>query len=555
MAEKRIYFSNISNLDFVMEQMMIACKEQLGMKACVQDFDQEDVIASPIVMMCNCMNIDDVQMQKKMKEVYQANQAVILYEPTNNEVNQMYRTLQGKNYFCAESKGHRHTLFGIKRCLGGITQILECHYKDPESIAEALVEFLKEDTHQETITHRLMLQEAAKALEESETNLATVANQHVITKRFTLGNKNLSLSYYIIAAHKYMEDEDDGGEDWFFIQQHGVLNGKNGYEYKWAGTNQKINGEKYYVGDGEVCLNYVDHYFMQNYIQPAEDESTVEVDLMYAQPEAINNKTTYTIKESVSIGGAVGFEGGIDGGNPKAVGNGSFSMGAGFDSSYSFDVPDCTCEGASLDVQDASAAWKYSFTRAKQNRKAFHWQELHEPALLSRSAFSPWNAWVWKFPTKRRNDYKSFQSLFRIAIMNTISRYSGSQSPKHIYSKFTQDNKTHDYAETCFEVMLHMPPLLGVNTQDILLSKEAQTTSMEIISQGSWTLSKQDAKADWIRMSESSGAGGTCKIKLSVDECSDEKERCVLLRLSKDRGAGTDEYIEIHVMQSAGSVV
>lgn len=555
MAEKRIYFSNISNLDPIVEQMMIACKDQLGIEASIQDFEQADEIASPIVMMCNCINIEDLRVQKKIKEVYQANQAVLLYEPTNNEVNQTYRTLQGKNYFCAESKGHRHTLFGVKRCSAGITQILECRDKDPQSIADALVDFLKDETHQEAITKRKMLQEAAKALDESETNLATAANQHVLTKRFTLGNKHLSLSYYIISAHKYMGNENDGGEDWFFIQQHGVLNGKNGYDHQWAGTNQRINGEKYYVGEGEVCLNYVDYYYMQNYIQPAEGENDVEVDLIYAQPEAINNKTTYTIAESVSMSGAVGFEGGVDGDHPKAVGSGSFSIGAGFDASYSFDVPDCTCEGASLDVKDASAAWKYSFARAKQNRKAFHWQELHEPALLSRSAFSPWNAWVWKFPTKRRDDYKSFQSLFRIAVMNTISRYSGSQSPKHIYSTFTQNDETHDYAQTSFEVMLQMPPLLGVSTQDILLSKEAQTTSMEIISQGKWTLCKQDAKANWLRLSETSGTGGACSIKLSVDECTDKKERFTLLKLTKENGTGADEFMEICVTQSAGSVV
>lgn len=556
MSKKQIFFSNVPlQHSPIIENMMVDLNEQLSLEIKIADFDsepsQEDI--APVVILCDGINTEDTKVLQWIYQLYATNQAIVLVEPTNNEVNQIYRYLEGKNLFQADHKAHRHTLFGLKRCEQNICHILECHEKDTASVSESLIQFIQPETAEEIAYQKKLCNQAATALQESEPNLAQIANQHVITHKYSCAGKNLSLSYYVVSCHKYIGEEADGGEDWFFIQQHGILNGANGYDKKWAGTNQRVNNEKYYVGEGEVCLNYVDYYMMQNYIESTEDEADFKVDLEYAEPQAINQKTSYTISESFDLGGTIGFEGGVDGGDKTIKGSGSFSAGANFTSAYSFEVQDCCCEGTSLSDHPSSAAWTYRFKRASQNRSCGKWQYLHDPALLSHSAFSPWNSWIWKFPTNKRDNYKSFQSLFRVAVMNTISRYSGSQSPKHIASKFTVDGKPVDYDERNFEITLNMPPLIGVDQRHLLLSSSSQTQPITIISQGGWKLRKKTT-AEWLRIDNTEGHGEAI-VYLSVDELTSGNERSVILQLLKNEGVNSqEEMIEIKVMQSAGSV-
>lgn len=551
MPAKQIYFSNASfTNNQTIENMMIEVSERLALEVCIADFEkQSDADMGAMVVLCEGIDINEIKVLRRLEQLYQDNQAIILYEPTNNEVNRVFRQLNGKNYFTADTKAHRHSLFGIKCCKDGICRILESHEKDSQAIVESVVQFLSPETEDELLEQRQSALDAANALEVSSTNLYEAAMQHVITHKFEIAGKPCSLSYYVVSAHKYMGKEADGGEDWFFIQQNCTLNGGKGYENYWAGTRVKVNGDSWYVGQGDVCLNYVNYYMMQNDIKQKNKEEALDADLIYAEPEAINDKTEYTVTEGVEIGGTVGFEAGSDGGT-VAKGNGSFSAGANFSNTYSFTVSDVTCEGTSLNAGTASASWKYIFKRAKQNRAAGEWQHLHEPAALARSAFSPKNSWVWKFPTGKRDDYKSFNSLFRISTMNTISRYSGSQSPKHIINTFNGDK---EYTERTFEVTLASPPLLGVNKSNFLLSKDAQSVPLELAAQGSWTI-HVPADQNWLRVSKQSGNGHDT-VNISVDVLDGNRERSTALTLIKSSGMNSlEERITIEVMQSAGIV-
>lgn len=551
MPAKQIYFSNASfTNNQTIENMMIEVSERLALEVCIADFEkQSDADMGAMVVLCEGIDINEIKVLRRLEQLYQDNQAIILYEPTNNEVNRVFRQLNGKNYFTADTKAHRHSLFGIKCCKDGICRILESHEKGSQAIVESVVQFLSPETEDELLEQRQSALDAANALEVSSTNLYEAAMQHVITHKFELAGKPCSLSYYVVSAHKYMGKEADGGEDWFFIQQNCTLNGGKGYENYWAGTRVKVNGDSWYVGQGDVCLNYVNYYMMQNDIKQKNKEEALDADLIYAEPEAINDKTEYTVTEGVEIGGTVGFEAGSDGGT-VAKGNGSFSAGANFSNTYSFTVSDVTCEGTSLNAGTASASWKYIFKRAKQNRAAGEWQHLHEPAALARSAFSPKNSWVWKFPTGKRDDYKSFDSLFRISTMNTISRYSGSQSPKHIINTFNGDK---EYTERTFEVTLASPPLLGVNKSNFLLSKDAQSVPLELAAQGSWTI-HVPADQNWLRVSKQSGNGHDT-VNISVDVLDGNRERSTALTLIKSSGMNSlEERITIEVMQSAGIV-
>ena len=69
------------------------------------------------------------------------------------------------------------------------------------------------------------------------------------------------------------------------------------------------------MGEGEVALNYIDYYRMSNDILHSDSSFSTDVKLLYAEPQAINGVTSYTISESQSITGIVEFEGGATGSN------------------------------------------------------------------------------------------------------------------------------------------------------------------------------------------------------------------------------------------------
>lgn len=196
----------------------------------------------------------------------------------------------------------------------------------------------------------------------------------------------------------------------------------------------------------------------------------------------------------------------------------------------------------------ASAGWKYTFKRAQQNRSIGKWQHLHDPAKLATSVFSPLNTWIWKFPTKKRDVYKQFESVFELGIMNTISRYSGSQSPKDIPGDSSGSNT--------FTVTLKMPPLLGANKQDFLFSNECSTQTLEIACQGSWHLKLENTNDSWIQISETDGKGEDTKVYITVDKLEDVNGRSAILQLTRiDKDDPTeDELIQIRVFQSPGKV-
>lgn len=367
-----------------------------------------------------------------------------------------------------------------------------------------------------------------------------MAKHHVITKTFSLLGKKLSLTYYIVACHEFDGKDVDGGTDWFYVQQHGILNGGDGYQKKWAGTRIGINGESWYVGEGEVCLNYVDYYRMKNYF-PLENGECNQVELIFVEPEAINNLTTYSVAESISIGGNTGFEVGDETG-----GSGTFSAESGFEMSYSFEVQDCSCEGMSLAQNNTSAEWEYSFKRASQNRAAGKWQRLHDPAVLSHSVFSPINTWIWKIPSNKRQQYNEFVSEFELGIMNTISRYSGSQSPKNIPKSASNDER-----KVSFRIPLTMPPLLAVDKTSILFSEDAQTKRLYVAAQGNWDISVKDRDDTWISLDCTEGVGERSVVYVTVEKYTGNKTRVGYLQIKR---RDCTEEIEVKIVQSVGLV-
>jgi len=555
MSEKLIYVSNESE-NSALEETMIHMAEELNAKILVKDFiaDSSDDEDAPIIIMCNSVNLQDEAILSSIEKIYFSNNHIILYKPTNNEINCVYERLEGRKYFNADNKVAEYSLFGLKLSENGVCYVLENHVKQSDSFSKNIVDFLQDKQELDTKTMQLLNNKAYDALgsDSSDINLSKIAKQHVITHNFTLQKKPCSLSFYMVSCHKYDGIEADGGEDWFFIQQYGILNGAPGYTKHWAGTRVKVNGDSWYVGQGDVCLNYVDYYKMKNYLLLSDGSKPVSADLVYAEPQAINNVSTYTVAEAVEIGGTIGFEAGGSKEGAEAKGSGSFSAGANFSSSYSFEVQDCTCKGTSLSKNNSSAEWEYRFKRASQNRNAGKWQHLHAPAALSCSVFSPLNSWVWKIDTAKRAYYTKFISEMEIGIMNTISRYSGSQSPKNIPGKCENNSIS-------FNISFNMPPLLGVDVKSHMFDKDGGTKKLNIAVQGNWTMEIKD-NPSWLRADQYSGTGEHTEVFISVDENTDRKERQAILKIirmtnkKQENSDKSEEFIEVKIIQSAGKI-
>ena len=522
----------------------------------VKDFeaDSDESVNAPIIVMCDGVNVQDETILANIEKIYFSNNHVILYKPTNNEINSVYERLEGRKYFKADNKVTGYSLFGLKIAKNGVRYILEDHEKQLNVISKNMVDFLEDKQELNTQMLQLLNDKASDILgsDASDINLSKMAKQHVITKSFLLQGKPCSLSYFMVSCHKYDGTNADGGEDWFFIQQYGILDGEPGYDKHWAGTRINVNNESWYVGQGEVCLNYVDFYKMKNYIPLPNGAEKLSAELVYVDPQAINSKTAYTVTEAVEIGGTIGFEAGGSKGGPEAKGSGSFSAGANFSSSYSFEVLDCSCKGTSLSINSSSAEWEYRFKRASQNRSSGKWQYLHDPAALSCSTFSPLNSWVWKFATDKRDDYKGFVSEMEIGIMNTISRYSGSQSPKNIAGKCGKDEQSN----ISFDITFNMPPLLGVDAKSLMFDKDSSTKKLNIAVQGTWTM-KIEGTSSWIRADQYKGTGELTEVFISVDENTGNEERQELLQIYRMKDVSkniSDELIEVKVIQSAGKI-
>lgn len=555
MEEKLIYISNDpEGQDNVLEEIMISISEKLNAKIIIKDFatDNSEIVAAPTIIMCDSVNVQDEIILSNIDKIYRANQHIILYKPTNIEINAVYKKLEGRKYYLTDDEVIRYNLFGLKTAENGVRYVLENYEEEENFLADNIADFLegKNELPSQPLAFLNKAADSALTAQHSDKNLAEMARRHIITQSFELAGKRCSLNYYMVSCHKYEGKEVDGGEDWFFIQQYGILNGAPNYDKHWAGTRVKVNGDSWYVGQGEVCLNYVDYYKMSNYIDKPNSTQ-----LIYVDPTAINNVTSYTVNESIQIGGTIGFEASGSGSGAEGKGSGSFTTGGNFSSSYKFEVRDCTCKNISMSINLSSAEWEYQFKRAEQNREAGKWQRLHDPALLSYSVFSPFNSWVWKFNTKDRNNNTSFISKIEIGIMNTISRYSGSQPPKHIPGTNKDNQKS-------FNITFNMPPLLCVSTETLMFGKEKSTKQISIVVQGNWYI-KKDKLPSWLRASQYYGDGdvkGEDKekiISISVDKNMTGKERHETLNICRKSGGekGTsDEVIKVMVIQSAGSI-
>lgn len=543
--KKKIFISHEpTERNVILENTMIALQDQCGLEAVVEkgeDKNLEDYL-HPIVYLCNETKLENENTIELLKKLYSLNQPIILYKPTKEEVNRVYMALEEKEYFQAPFENDIVQIFGIKKKEDNLYYILEENSEvNTEEIEKTLINFISgasDLTKDETEYLNTKAQISLENTNGIENNLAILAKKFLITKSGNIKNKRYTFNYYITSCHKFDSTSKTEGEDWYFIEQYCILDASIGYDKYWAGSRVKINGESWYVGQGEVCLNYIDYYKMKNSIPDVDGSS-----LIYVEPQAVNDVTEYTISESINIGGSIGVE--VEG--KSAKGKAELNIGAGFSNSYTIKVRDCKCIGRSLIENKTSSGWEYVFKRAKQNREAGKWQRLHDPAELSYSTFSTLNTWVWKVPTSKRKEIFEFKSEFEVGMMNTITRYSGSQSPKDIPTKF----KDGENKETYF-IQLNKPPLLVSDIDEVIFDQGNLIKQIIIGSQGSWKLDKEEL-ANWCHVDKDGGFGEATTINIVVDsypESLSDQIRKTNLKLKNSYG----DELKIEVIQLNGKL-
>lgn len=319
-----------------------------------------------------------------------------------------------------------------------------------------------------------------------DNNLSKLAQANVISIQKSLKGKQITSNFYITSFHSFSPLLSDYGYDWFFVTQDCFLNGANDYVKEWAGTRRNVEGTSWYVGQGEVCLNYVDSYQLKSYIHNADQYQIVVMDV---NPISENSTTSCTSGIEFTLGGQIGFEAG-----KESKGNGSFSTGVSLSESYSFDIRDCTVRNnTGVSGNNSSVEWIYSFRRARKNTSAGKWQRLIDPADLSHSTFTPTNLWIWKIPTKYREVIKSFTTDMTVNTINTITRNSGSADCKHV------EGRSECYTQ---KIDFSYPPLLIADVKEVKMDKQAGTFEIHLTSEMKLDISK-GPDSDWFTIDSS----------------------------------------------------
>ena len=117
MTEKLIYISNEPVMkNSALEETLINAAEELSAKIMVKDFtaDSNESVDAPIIILCNDVNVQDETVLASIEKTYFSHNHIILYKPTNNEINSVYERLEGREYFKADHKVTGYSLFGLK---------------------------------------------------------------------------------------------------------------------------------------------------------------------------------------------------------------------------------------------------------------------------------------------------------------------------------------------------------------------------------------------------------------------------------------------------------
>jgi hypothetical protein len=331
---------------------------------------------------------------------------------------------------------------------------------------------------------------SSQAADPTSDNLLDIAQQYIVTLSATTGGKSYSINNYIVSAHSFAAAPELGNDepDIYYVRQECIMDGSAGYVSKWAGTRYEsvIDGESWYIGQGDVIDNYVEEYDITSSLS----RGSATVQILAPEPQATNNVSTKTVDSSFSIGADVGAGYKGSGSDPGPSVSGSLSFGATFGSSYTYNVQDVTIQMVTSDT--VSPGWQHSFKIPEQGG-AGHLQSLSQPADLSHSVYKPNHLWLWRVKTADRANVQSYSIDVNIKRGAMLTRYSGSQSPKHLTVR--DDCKLGN-------VNLPLPPLLAIDKTTFTLDNTAHPSTDNAAQIGAyqkkWTAAVASGATSWL---------------------------------------------------------
>lgn len=463
---------------------------------------QENI--TPLVLQAQQLKNIDKQI---LKSTYDNNYPIVLSSPSTQEINTLLEILneQGLQISSKEiikTDIPKYSFYGIKKLTSGNTHelhIADLNLKNDSqenelSFNEELLSFISSDKN---INGNILnfstekIQAFVATSIPENVDLIKKANAHMKDFFNTVNGKKVSTSFYCVACHVFEKNNFDDGDDWYCIIQDCVLDGSPNYDKTWQKQYQYIDGNKYWVGGGDVCHNYVGQYKFSNYLKNGD-----EIPVKEPSPQTTENKVSVTSGVNFSIGGNIGFEYSKD----SKVSAG-LSGGAMFISSKTIEIPDVEIINSSMSRNNSNAEWTYKFRRAYRD-SAGRLQHLVDPAKAAYNTFTPRNIWLWKIPTTKRSTFFEFVSKVEVEVLTTVTRYSGSQEEMHVVRTPVGSNCVTN------EISLPLPPLFGSDKNYITFESNRSVEDFTIISKGKWSAYTSDS---WLELDKTGGIGGAAE--------------------------------------------
>lgn len=366
---------------------------------------------------------------------YAANHPVILLHATGGQINAL-RQILGFDEFIMPDGMSRAEIYALDHEPDGeVWQWVQYpphadeqnpdDSEDQEVRVGYLLDWLEENQNRETPA-----EEDAKLAAKASTNeLTQMASAFIDQQNFCEYGNNYQLCHFIYSFHAV-----NSREDWFYVQQHGMFNGRGGYQGRWADWS--------YPGDKEI--GYMDSIDINTSINNWATNASM-VGLIQSSPETANNKTEISSGTKYDVGGEISLD-------KKGVSAG-LSGGISVDYSTSFNVLDCTTYNKCVS-EGNNARWTYVFKRCNATVPLHYvmYGVLSNPPALSVSTFQPVNQWIWRMRPEARNLPLSMHVRLQVNRVTTVAK------PEFLWAATTVHTEMPGNVFEC-NVSLPRPPV------------------------------------------------------------------------------------------------
>lgn len=379
-------------------------KGEFGRQFSLQEFEGSRSDA-PLFLYSGILESFSEQMCQSVETLFKQNHPIVLVEPDKAEILRLIQILNinPDGYEASEELGKivfvaflqvqtgdliRWSLFqadALSSDAGDVGQLktwLHTHYLNHEKKLEQLG----------LMTER---QEVVKSAAEKEGLLTDLAKAFVDQKNFRRYGNYYQVSHFIYSCHAIATQDD-----WYFVLQECVFNGRGAYTGK----------HEWYEGDlKDAAYWYMHTIELDNTIEGFVGQPA-QVGMQKSSPDTANDQESITSGVSFNVGGEVSFQG--------KSGGGGLSGGVTISNSRSMTVKDCQVHNYSCDRAN-NAHWVYQFKNCEVSNP-FLYAVLTDPPNLSVESFQPTNQWIWRMGPEVRIHGCKMNVHLKVGLMASV---------------------------------------------------------------------------------------------------------------------------------------